>query len=406
MRIGISGDFHFGFNGDAAPQARSALAELAKDCDAVICSGDLFDSRVPRQETLDEAIRIFSATAAEMRKAYSGKPDGNQDSKVEIGEIVGGNRNAPLGCPPIIAIHGTHERRSRGLVNPVQLLDSAKAFANAHGRKIEISKGAEKACIQGMGGVPEEFARAALKKMDFRPVAGALNIFVFHQSLDEAIPYGGDTLCAADLPDGFDLYVNGHIHWASEMREGGRRIIMAGSTVVTQMRAKEAAPKTVAIFDTVSKKVEFRQIPTRAFVLREIKFDRPMDPDEIIEIARAELSKIHAMTLDSEPLVKIKLSGNLAPGFLPSNVDVSPLLAQFGKKMRLFIDRDLESPELGKCADAVRQARGEGRGVRELALSLLLEALKGKGVEIPIADLEEMIDLLSEGNAEGAANLM
>src|SRR3989338_8285490 len=214
MKIALTGDFHFGFNEDAAPQAELAL-DACRDADAVIAAGDLFDSRIPRQETLNEAFLVF----ANAKKALK--------SGVEISEIKFNHDSKETasiaGYPPIFVIHGTHERRSRGLVNPIDLLDSARAAVNIHGRIIEIRKQGERACLQGMGGVPEEYARQAMRKMEFKPIEGAFNVFVFHQSLEEAIPFG-ETLSCEDLPAGFDLYLDGHIHWAQEINSAGRRV--------------------------------------------------------------------------------------------------------------------------------------------------------------------------------------
>ena len=137
MKIAFTGDFHFGFSNDAAVQAQRALLDAASNADVIVCGGDLFDTRIPRQETLDEALNIFSKTKSAMKYGNVG-----------IFEQTGGKQEPISGFSPIIAIHGSHERRSRGLVNPVQLLDSAKAFINIHGRKIVIEKGGERVCFR------------------------------------------------------------------------------------------------------------------------------------------------------------------------------------------------------------------------------------------------------------------
>ena len=395
MKIAFTGDFHFGFSNDAAVQAQRALLDAASNADVIVCGGDLFDTRIPRQETLDEALNIFSKTKSAMKYGNVG-----------IFEQTGGKQEPISGFSPIIAIHGTHERRSRGLVNPVQLLDSAKAFINIHGRKIVIEKGGERVCFQGLGGVPEEFARIALKKMDFQPMNGAFNVFVFHQSFEEAIAYGGDTLSAADLPSGFDLYIDGHIHWAQDIDADGKRILLPGSTVVTQMRKKEAAPKIYLLFDTTTGKCESVEIKTRPFVFLEADAGNAASPSDAISKAHAELSKIDIAKFAEKPLVKLKVIGTLAKGFSSSDVDLSPLLKEFSSGMLLYIDRDIESADLSKNIAATRQAQSEAKSVRELTISLLLEALKKRGIDYDSAELESLFDALSDSDLSTAASLL
>ncbi len=397
MKIALTGDFHFGFSEDAAPQAARAL-EACRDADAVIAAGDLFDSRIPRQETLNEAFLVF----ANAKKALK--------SGVEIGEISadsgGMATTTPItGYPPIFVIHGTHERRSRGLVNPIDLLDSARAAVKIHGRIIELKKNGERVCLQGMGGVPEEYARQAMRRMDFRPVEGAFNVFVFHQSLEEALPFG-ETLSCEDLPEGFGLCVDGHIHWAQEIKSAGRRVIIPGSTVVTQMKRKEALDKSVAVFDTESGAFEKRGFKTRPFIYREIDFPAPSSPAEIISKASEALSEIQRENYWQKPQVKLKLSGKLARGYLPADVNTAGLAKSYGAGMLLFVDRDFESFDFDKSVERVRQFRGANSTVKELSLSLLSGILKERGVEIAYSELEELLEALSESDLEKASGLL
>lgn len=388
MRIAITGDFHLGFNADATVQAGRALKACA-NADVVVCAGDLFDSRVPSQETLNDALQVFSHARGFFKpdaKLFEVRPDGSR---------------TPLeGYPPIIAIHGTHERRSRGLINPVQVLDSAYSVVNAHNRCIEIQVGGERACFFGIGGVPEEYARQVLKKVDAKPVSGAFNVFVFHQSLEEAMPLGGETLCVADLPDGFDLYVDGHIHWPQDIKADGRRVIIPGSTVVTQMRRKEAGPKSVTVFDTKTAKAGNVVFSTRPFVFEELSFEGS-SPNQIIAFAREKLNEISSREYSEQPQVKLKLSGNLPAGYSASSVDTAFLLAEFAE-LRLFVDKDFESAEFAASAKAVQQARSGDNSVRELSLSLLCDALKRRGIAVPQAELDELLDALCEADVPAA----
>ncbi|MFH1247227.1 MAG: hypothetical protein V1644_02490 [Candidatus Micrarchaeota archaeon] len=72
MKIAIVSDFHLGYNDDALPQAKMGLEKARQLADAVIAPGDLFDVRVPKQEVVNEGIKLFkthSEAAGEKKHA-------------------------------------------------------------------------------------------------------------------------------------------------------------------------------------------------------------------------------------------------------------------------------------------------------------------------------------------------
>src|SRR3989338_3002883 len=106
--------------------------------------------------------------------------------------------------------------------------------------------------VHGMSFVPEKFAKEVLEKFNPTPIKGAENIFVFHQSIGQYL-YSDEehpTLMLEDMPRGFDLVVDGHIHWSDTHNKDGLNFLLAGSTVSTQMRKIEGErPKAVHIFE-------------------------------------------------------------------------------------------------------------------------------------------------------------
>ena len=108
MRIGFTTDFHLGFGvgkrqGEAAKQAERAMQELRKQkVDLIANMGDVFDTVVPRPEALRDAAQVFGQFRKKTQLKGINRPD---------------SENA------LLAIHGNHERRIRGEVNPVQLLE-------------------------------------------------------------------------------------------------------------------------------------------------------------------------------------------------------------------------------------------------------------------------------------------
>jgi len=394
MKIAITGDFHLGFNQDALGQAANAL-DACKDADAIIIAGDIFDSRIPRQEVMNEALQLFSQAAESLNSEatiYEMDADG----------VITGLPN----YPPILAIAGTHERRSKGLANPIHLLDSALCAVNVHGRRICVQKGNEQACFQAMAGVPEEFSRQVLKKMEFKPFKGSFNVFVFHQSLAEAMPFG-EALCSQDLPDGFDLYVDGHIHWMAELVEGKKRIFIPGSTVVTQMRKNEMRKKQVIIFDTQTGTYESRVFATRPFLYRDIIFENPVTSAEVVAQVDAALSEMLSPANSQTPIVKLKLSGKLANGLESKDLDLSSITKRYADRAMLHIDRDFERKDSQQAdAEELQKARSDPRGVREISVELFIEALKRREIELTHSQAEELLDALCEEDATRAAQLI
>ncbi|MFA6329945.1 MAG: DNA repair exonuclease [Candidatus Micrarchaeia archaeon] len=394
MKIAITGDFHLGFNQDALAQAKNAL-DACRDADAIIIAGDIFDSRIPRQETLNEALQLFSQ-AAESSKSDAAVYELDADG------VITGLPN----YPPILAIAGTHERRSKGLANPIHLLDSALCAVNVHGRRVCVQKAEEQVCFQAMAGVPEEFSRQVLKKMDFKPVGGAFNVFVFHQSLAEAMPFG-ESLCSQDLPEGFDLYIDGHIHWMAELVEGRKRIFIPGSTVVTQMRKNETRKKQVIIFDTQTGTYESRAFATRPFLYRDIIFEDPATSAEVVTQVDAALSEMLSSVHSQTPIVKLKLSGKLANGLESKDLDLSAIAKRYADRTMLHIDRDFERRDSAQAdAEELQKARSDPRGVREISVELFIEALKRREIELTHGQAEELLDSLCEEDAARAAQLI
>jgi DNA repair exonuclease SbcCD nuclease subunit len=393
--IAVVSDFHFGYNADAFPQAREAMVDARSRADVILAPGDLFDVRVPRQETLHEAAIAFQDA--------KGAGSGTRQRILESDDVSFERTDNP-----VIAIYGTHERRAKGLSNVIEFFHTAGLLVNAHARKIFVEKrvGAdiERVCVQAMGGVPEEMAAQALKLMDFKPVEGAFNVFMFHQSVRELIPQDESAMAMADLPDGFDLYINGHIHWRQELRQGGKHLIIPGSTVVTQMKLPEANPKGYYLFDTARKSLQFVEITSRPFFFRELQF-KDASAQQVLSQAEAVLAEIAGKNNSQPPQVKLKLTGTLAKGLSSQAVDTTALEAKYADKLKLALDKELGSLELKEKIEFLRRMRTEKKSAGEVAAEILKHKLKEKEItseEMPKAAVEELFELLSEGEVDAA----
>jgi len=106
MRIAIFSDCHCGYafeeeRGDDSFKALEDSIEKSLDSDLILIAGDLFDSRIPKPE-------VFARTAKILSRAQ------NLTSKTKLISAKNKDSISPsaLRGIPIVAIHGTHERRS------------------------------------------------------------------------------------------------------------------------------------------------------------------------------------------------------------------------------------------------------------------------------------------------------
>ncbi len=392
MKLAIVSDLHLGYSDDALPQAKEALFAAAGKADAIILPGDLFDSRVPRQETVHEAVQLFSSVLGQTKNGIAMKAVNDAaETALEWKGI------------PVLAIPGTHERRSKGLVNVVQILDAAGLLINFHARKIILEKEGERICLQGLAGIPEDYLCRTLDAASFAPLPGAFNIFVFHQSLSELLPYEReDFISISELPAGFDLYVDGHVHWRNDIKKDGRRLIVPGSTVITQMRQREEEAKGFIVFDTKTLQSDFHYINSRPFFLVEEEF-KDAQPDDVLAGARKRLQEIAAKKNTMPPQVRVVVKGTIARGVSSAPIDLEPLRKEF-PGLQLFLEKEFDSMELKEKIEMLRRMREEKKGVREIGMALLKEKLAAAGVQID--DVEKFFELVSEGDLEEAAEML
>lgn len=367
MKIAILSDLHLGYTvgasqtyyrhaggareEDALKQAKEAL-EIASKSDLLLLAGDIFDQRVPRQETLAQALELFS--------------------KISI---------------PTIAISGTHERRSSGYINPVQTLEKAGFLTHLHcsskALEIDNKKTVQKVNIFGMSGVPERLSLDILKKWAPKPLPG-LNILLLHQNLKEYIynPIEPVALSLSNLPPGFDLITCGHIHWRDLAKtHSGTPVLLPGSTIRTQLKQAETKPKGVTLF-TPPDKFDFTPLKTqREFFYEVLKFDGAT-PREVLDKAKSKLDSIKT----KGALVKLKLTGSLAKGFCPADVNTRTIQSDAAL---LSIDKNFSSGP-----KAQKQIARTSESIEEHGLRLLREKLG--------SDQEPIFHYLRDGKIDAA----
>ncbi|MGC8710183.1 MAG: DNA repair exonuclease [Candidatus Micrarchaeia archaeon] len=387
MKIAIVSDFHLGYEKffeDAYNQAYEALKEARQEADMIIVPGDIFDNRSPKPEVLAQGINIFRSI-------------GNWKWEAKITSYIGERKIYTT--IPIIAIPGTHERRSEKSENAVELLSLAGLLANVSEACAIVEKNGEKVAVYGIGGISEERFGETLKKLDPKPVEGAFNIFVFHQSVYELMPFSKDFIKFEELPKGFDLYIDGHIHNKVEGKVHGKPFLIPGSTVLTQLKESELEKKGFFVFDTEKLSYSFHEINSRGFHL--IKVDvTGRTPNEIIEEADKKINNTLEQYKESVPIIRVVLSGNAPESFRQNDFDIRALIKKYENKVLLDISKDIDDSGVKLEIDGLRSGSIENLSIKDYGLSIFLEKLASKGYNLRVKSSELFDILSSEKNKE------
>ncbi len=380
MRIAILSDLHIGyerFREDAFSQAGTALEMAAKEADAILIPGDIFDYRHPKPDVIAEGMIAF--------KRISGAA-----FKARVIKLEGRERYTDR---PIVAIPGTHERRADGEIDAVDLLSLSGLLVNANKAMAVIEKGDEKVCVYGIGGVAEERFRETIKALNPRPVEGAFNIFFFHQSIYETLPFSSDFIHIEELPIGFDLYVCGHIHSRYEGKCHGKDLLIPGSTVLTQLKEGEQEEKGFFIYDTESRSYSFLGIGSRKFVNISIDVSGK-DAGKINgEIERAVAD---AAGKFERPVVRVALAGEAKDRLVQASIRAP----EAGGAAVEISKSGIKNVEAEAIAEEIREERLGEVSIKELGMKIFISRLKEKGYQMSIDPVELLEILDSEEGKE------
>jgi len=411
MKIAIFSDLHLGFGsesrgGESFDNAENAFAlALSENPDAILIAGDLFDSAVPKQEVLVRAFGVFAYAAKKL-----------QGSGLNITREGRKGNTENLTLPPIIAIHGTHEFRGKDYANVIQLLEKAGFLIYLHAQKIKLTlpDKNETLVVQGMGGVPESKALDALNALGPKPVPGVSNIFLLHQSIKEFLPIDDEmvaTISIPNLPLGFDFVVNGHLHWHSEEKlNGGGKLLMPGSTIITQMKKLESTKeKGIFIFDTKTetKSMCFIPLPSqRKFFYHKVAFEGA-DPDSAAEEITALVEEGIAKAGNSSipPLIRLKLTGTLAKGVSPSDVPLHKIEEKYRNRAILSISREFSTQEFRRKIAELRELQNSKKSVISMGMDLLERNLEEAKFSKAF-DARRVFGLLAEGETEKVIGIL
>jgi DNA repair exonuclease SbcCD nuclease subunit len=399
MKIAILSDLHFGYawnsklENDSFDNAKEAL-EKSRGCDFILIIGDIFDSRIPNTEVWDRALEVLSTPLLSEDKEVKLVKTIDKDVK-EISQrtLIG---------TPAIALHGTHERRGRDQVNAIQALEEAGFVIHLHCNGVVLEKDGEKVAVQGMSGVPERYAKKIIDKWNPKPIKDCYNILMFHQSVEPYVysPLNPPTLNMSNLPENFDLIINGHIHNHDKTKIGDTDFIIPGSTIVTQLKEEEAkAPRGFYKLKLPEKEFEFVKLEKdRKFIYREINLNKVPIKTKL----ENELEKILKEKYNKKPLIKFKLIGKKKD--LIDN-DIKQIEKKYRKKCILNLQKKLESEEMEKKLDFLKKMREEKLSIEEMGMEILNENLKKLKFKQNF-NPEDLFKLLSDGQKERAFNII
>ena len=402
MKIAIIGDTHLGFDHygprkeDSFRNVKEAFdIALAEKVDLIIQTGDMFHERLPKPEVTSPVIKLLNSVSARMKpvKLVNSVKEGKE--KLQTVEI-----------PPIVVIYGTHERRPPEYVNPLQMLHSAGVLYCLDRESAVVEIGNNRIGLHGLSGVPEIYAKEVLKKWNPRAFPDMKNFFLIHQNFQELLPLQPpEILTYGDLPREMDLHILGHIHWKQEDTHpiSNAPIILPGSTVKTQMRSIESKMnKGIYILD-VGEKISMRWIELkrpRKLYYEIVKIDG-MKPSEVLITLKENLvKKLEYHNHPLIPLVRYSLRGDLAEGFIPSDLSFKGLE---NDKVILNIDKSkVSSKKLGEKAKLIADLKSQKISIDELGVKILADKLGMKNTK----KLSDVFAELSQGNLEGAEQLL
>ena len=373
MKISVISDTHLGFGygtelfDDPFENLEEAL-EKSKHTDLILMPGDIFDTRTPGTETLVRTISML------------------QKLEIKGVKIIQGiNKNIEdISHASIVAIHGTHERRIKGLLNPVEALEKLGFLIYLHCNGVVVEKDGEKVCIQGMSGVPEQFAEAVLKEWNPRPKEGCFNILMLHQSVSPFVY--GENIGIDNIPKGFDLYVLGHMHEKRFMRRNDSLILIPGSLVTTQITKESVQPRGLWVFDTEKREAEFIELEKQRKIYYET-LENPSSQD-IENKIKSILSQNHK----KKPLIRLKVTGG-------SKIDFKTIEDTFKTEAVLSFKREFE------MEDQERKTLHEHvLSVQELGSKILRDNLKNNDLDPKV--FEEVFELFLENKIDDVEELL
>ena len=400
MKISILSDLHFGFgsNSEIEPDSFDNAEEAIQrslDADLIILGGDLFHVRMPKTQTWADAMRVLSKPMLVDNPGIK-----LIDSSKELKEIV---KRRTLRHLPVVAIHGNHDRRTKEEQNAVQALENAGILLHLNLHTVIFEKAGVKVAVHGMSNVPETYAKPVLDKWNPKPVPDCFNILLMHQSIEPYVfsPIEPPTISLSNLPKGFDLIVNGHIHEQKEENLGNTKFIMPGSTVVTQFEKSEAETRKGYYEITLKDEAEAKFVPlekSRRFYYEDIQVDAGDAGDQM----EHRLKQLLLTPSSKKPIVRFRLLGKETKLL---ERDLETIRRKYENKANVMFTKKLVKDGVDSKMQILKNLMDQKMSIEDVGISILSKNLQELGFENSFEG-EDIFHLLSENNIETVVNVL
>lgn len=405
MKIAVIGDMHLGFDhhgprkNDSFINAHEAFdIAVSEKVDLIIQTGDLFHERLPKPEVLSPAIQLMNSLKG----------------KIKAPKIINRIRNGKeellnKKIPPIVLIYGNHEKRPEGYVNPLQMLHGANSIYLLEKESLVIETGKERVALHGLSSVAEVYAKEVVKKWKPKAFPGMKNLFLIHQNFQELLPkQPPEIMTYSDLPVNMDYHILGHIHWAQTEKHPKSKapIVLPGSTVMTDLKWIESKSKKGILILDIKEKIssKFVELKKSRILHYKIVNAKGKKPSDLVnEIQEDIINKIEYHNHDLIPLLRYSIRGELADGFIPSDLSLRVLTKKYLDRALIKVDRSkLTSKKLGEKAKLVSDLKQNKVSVEDLGIKILAKKMKIKDLD----KIQFLFTSLSEGDLEASEKLL
>ncbi|MEM7821538.1 MAG: metallophosphoesterase [Candidatus Aenigmatarchaeota archaeon] len=390
MRIAVLSDLHLGFSHspeteeDAFDNAEEAI-EKAIDSDLILILGDIFDSKLPKTQVLGKAIKIL---VKPLQKESTGVR--LLGSTKELKKIL----RRTLEHLPVIALHGTHERKEGGEMNIIEVLENAGLLIHLHCNSLVFEKNGIKVAIHGMSGVPERFAGDMIKKWNPTPIKDCFNLLLLHQNIEPYVySLEPPTISVSTLPSGFDMIIDGHVHERQLIDLGHTKLLFPGSTIVTQIKKEEMNEKGFYMLE-FGKEIKVKFIPLEKN--RKIFYEEVFLNGSVREEIEKTVEKILEKEFDKKPLIKIKVFGKESNTI---DKELRNLEKKYSERAILIFSKEVESPAITKKIELLRNIKEQKHSIEEIGLEIFKKNLEELNYSFFI-DYEYLFEVLAEGDVD------
>jgi DNA repair exonuclease SbcCD nuclease subunit len=392
MKIAIFSDWHLGLNFgselemDSFVQLSQAFTQIKEEnIDFIITCGDLFDKTLPSPEVYYEAIHLLNEVDIKNKINLESR----QNKKLKI---------------PMIGIIGNHEYRGKDYKSTVELLEVMNFLRVIHADSITIEKENEKITIFGLSGMPDRYFKDILEKWNPKPIKDNYNILLIHQSILEYLPFEGDEIASlSNLPKGFDIIANGHLHWSVvEQINDKTKFIMPGSTVSTQNKKIESdKDKGYFILDTKTNELKFKAINnTRKVYYLDLNLKK-CDVHIIKESIIKEIEKLKENKHTKKPFVRIRIKGELKEGYFIKDINFKEIEETYKKIFYISFANKIQEQSLKESVEKLKSIEQNKDNLFEISKSIFFEQIKQTQVSTDF-DYQRLFDLLYNDDIEKA----